>query len=239
MEKGHSDTAIFFSKAPSWKVGINNFLFYDHRVIEFEGSQFSLHKHYLLILSGFLHSRVQNLWGVQRRDGKCCSAHVWVCKDTDGSNSLTDTRNWKIVILSAPSLQGELINTWPTLHERTGSLVVWGVSGFRQSRHSISVWQFVFWSVRVFPPNLPHGLRPDWLTCERQPSPWGTLFGNRKGNPLQLHYISLKMNFFEPPTGGRFFSDEANKQICIFFLAVLAIKSSQKNTWIDMCNWGV
>lgn len=80
-----------------------------------------------------------------------------------------------------PSLQGELINTWPTLHERAGSRVVWGASGLRlQSRNSVFLFQFVF-ALFVWSPKPPP---PDWLTCKQQLWPWGTLFGHQWG----IHY---------------------------------------------------
>lgn len=127
---------------------------------------------------GFLHSRIQHVRGVQRRIGKRCSVHVWVCKDTDVSNSLTDARNGKIVILSARLL----------------SKVNWSILGQLCMKELVVSWfgLFLAWAYRAdtiyvldslffIPPIWPHVLR---LTSEKQLSPWGTLTQSLEGESI-------------------------------------------------------
>lgn len=51
-----------------------------------------------------------------------------------------------------------------------------------------------------------------------------------KENPLQLHYISLRMNVSEPPTDGLFFSDTPNKQPNRYVSVLPATNSSHNKT---------
>lgn len=57
-----------------------------------------------------------------------------------------------------------------------------------------------------------------------------TIVLSSKENPLQLHYISLRVNVSEPPTDSLFFSDTPNKQPNRYISVLPATNSSHNKT---------